>query len=120
MKKRIVAMLALGPALLLPACGGDDRVTAKSVAEKCDPEERYLTLLSDEKAIEFRFKPGSEEPEAVYQCLLEETGAPSSVDFKVMETRPIDGTQTAEWDGWEMTWSYEGKYEGSMIHLSET
>ncbi|UGQ59883.1 hypothetical protein LSF60_10635 [Rhodococcus pyridinivorans] len=105
--------------LLLVACGGEERVTAASVVEQCDPESSYLELSSDEKAIEYNFHAGTEKAEAVYYCLWEKTGAPSSVDYRMMETRPIDGPQTASWDGWEVFWSYEGKSEGSTIHLSE-
>ncbi|CCW11109.1 hypothetical protein QLG13_08510 [Rhodococcus aetherivorans] len=119
MMKKVLVMTSA--ALLLAACGGsdNDRLTAKSVAETCDSESTYLELSSDEKTIEYNFRAGSETTEAIYHCLLEETGAPSSVDFRFMETRPIDGTQTADWDGWEMLWSYTGKSKGTMIQLSE-
>lgn len=113
-------LVVASAALLLSACGGgDDRVTAASVAEKCDSDSSYLELSSDNKAIEYNFKPGTESTEAIYNCLLKETGAPSSVDYRFMETRPIDGTQTATWEGWELNWTYEGKYEGTRMHLSE-
>ena len=114
-------LIVTGAALLLAGCGdgGEDRVTAESVAKKCDEGSSFLTLSSDNTTIEYNFRPGTEKTEAVYNCLLKETSAPSSVDFKIQETRPIDGTQSANWDGWEITWSYGGKSEGSRIHLSE-
>ncbi|USI90399.1 hypothetical protein [Rhodococcus pyridinivorans] len=118
MKLRAMAFV---PALiLLAACSSEpDRVTAVSVAEQCDPESTYFDLSEDEKSIEFHFRPGTESSEVAYTCLLEKSGAPSSVDYRIMETRPIDGTQTAEWEGWELYWRYEGKGDGTPMHLSE-
>lgn len=113
--------IACTPALiLLAACSsGSDRVTAADVAEQCDPESSYLKLSADEKSINFDFDAGTEEYEAVYYCILEKSGAPDSVDYRIMETRPIDGTQNAEWEGWELNWRYAGKYDGTPMHLSE-
>lgn len=110
--------------LLLVACSSSpDRVTAASVVEQCDGDAdssyHYLELSSDEKSIEFDFKPGTEKTETIYYCMLDKSGAPSSVDYRIMETRPIDGTQSAAWEGWELYWSYEGKNKPTRIHLSE-
>lgn len=117
MTKRLA--LLVGAAMLLTACSNaeDERVTAKQIAETCGKDTSQLTLSSDEKAVEYNFRPGSESTEAIYNCLLKETGAPSEVDYRVQETRPVDGTQTEEWDGWKFLWSYDGK--SSRMHLSE-
>lgn len=115
-------MVGVGAVLVLAACGGgsdDDGPNAESVMKKCDPDTTYLELSSDKTTIEYAFRPGTEETEAVYNCLLDESGAPSSVDFQIQETRPIDGAQNATWDGWEINWSYGGASEGSLIQLSE-
>lgn len=116
-KRVFITTLALG-ALVGCSSGGSDRVTAESVYEKCNQSD-LLTLTSDKKGIKFSFRPGSETPESVYYCLLKETSAPSTVDYKVGETRPIDGAQSTEWDGWELNWSYDGKYKGSQMLLTE-
>lgn len=112
-------LILAGMALLLGACGEEpvDRVTAKELIEKCDPSASQLELGSDEVSLEYNFRPGSTATEDIYNCLLRETSAPSSIDYRVQETRPIDGTQNAEWDGWEMFWSYDGK--SSRISLTE-
>lgn len=93
-------------------------VTAKDVATKCDSSSNYLTLSDDEKTIDFTYRPGREGSDAVYECLLEETNAPSSVDSRLGETRALDGMQHAEWDGWEMYWNYHPD-SGAPITLSE-
>lgn len=97
---------------------GPLRVTAKDVATKCDSSSNYLTLSDDEKTIDFTYRPGREGSDAVYECLLEETNAPSSVDSRLGETRALDGMQHAEWDGWEMYWNYHPD-SGAPITLSE-
>lgn len=110
----VIAFVAAG-------CGGDGgkaRVTAEAVFKKCN-QYSYLQLSADKKAIEYPFQPGNEMTEAIYNCLLKESGAPSSVDFRVKETRPVDGTQTAKWDGWEMSWNYDAGSRVCRLHLSE-
>ncbi|KXO91300.1 hypothetical protein [Tsukamurella pseudospumae] len=111
--------LAVGTLVLTGCGGGDDRVTAEQVAEKCNKDSSYLTLGSDKKSIEYNFFAGTQAAEDVYNCLLKESGAPSSVDYKVKETRPIDGTQSVSWDGWEMNWNYGGSGKGTRILLEE-
>jgi hypothetical protein len=123
--RRLAALVASSVAAAAAvACGGggSGRVTAESVFKKCNPPaSSYITLKlsSDKKAIDYDFYAGTETAETVYNCLLKESGAPSSVDYRVKETRPIDGTQTAKWNGWEMYWNYSGKSKGCTIHLSE-
>lgn len=116
--KRTAIVLGTALALLLAACGESEdlRVTAKDVVDKCDSSSQ-LDLSSDEKSIEYDFRPGTESTEAIYNCLLKETSAPSSVDFEVQETRPVDGTKSTEWDGWKLLWSYDGK--SSRMQFSE-
>lgn len=116
------AMSVIGAFALCSALSGcgDNRVTAESVFEKCDPgPSSNYELSSDKKSIEFKLYAGTESSETTYECLLKETAAPSSVDYRVKESRPIDGTQNADWDGWEMYWSYEGRGEGCTMHFSE-
>ncbi|BBY92754.1 hypothetical protein MGALJ_24230 [Mycobacterium gallinarum] len=113
----VVATTAL--ATLMTGCGEDDRVTAESVYNKCKQDSSNIELSEDKKAIEYNFFAGTESAEAVYECLLKETHAPSNVDYQVKETRPIDGTQNADWEGWKMLWTYEGRGDGTRIHLSQ-
>lgn len=39
-------------------------------------------------------------------CVLDELGAPSSVSAKMDQTRALDGTQSDEWGGFEVSWTY--------------
>ncbi|OZE10088.1 hypothetical protein CH249_14390 [Rhodococcus sp. 05-2255-3B1] len=106
-------------ALLVSACGGDpepSRVTAQQIVDKCGPSST-LDMATDGTSLEYNFDPGTESTEAIYTCILTESSAPSNVDFQIKETRPIDGTQTAEWDGWKLLWSYDG--DSSRMQLSE-
>lgn len=103
---------------LMAACDSAGRDTAEAVAEKCGKDSSSLVLSEDKKSIEFQFYAGTESQEDIYNCLLKETGAPSSVDYRVKETRPIDGTQEADWDGWQMYWNYEGKGKGTRFHFT--
>lgn len=103
---------------LMVACGGAGGATAEAVAKKCGKDSSSLDLSEDKKSIEFLFYAGTESQEDIYNCLLKETGAPSSVDYRVKETRPIDGTQDASWDGWQMYWNYEGKGKGTRFHFT--
>lgn len=117
----VSASCAVAVGGVVVGCGsGDNRATAESIFDKCQqgPSSNF-ELSPDKKAIDFKLFAGTESSEATYNCLLEETGAPSSVDYRMKETRPIDGTQEAEWQGWKMYWNYEGRGEGVTIHLSE-
>lgn len=119
--RRLATLIAIVAAVSATAvaCGGRS-LTAESLAEKCDSADySRIDLSSDKKAIEFNFRPGTEEAEGVFNCLLEKSSAPSSVNYRVGETRGIDGTQEAEWDGWKMYWSYSGSSKSATIHLEE-
>ena len=39
-------------------------------------------------------------------CVLGELDAPSSVAAHMEQTRALDGTQSEEWDGFEVSWTY--------------
>ena len=112
--------LAVG-AMVLAGCGDDGpgRVTAEQVVQKCNNNYGSLTLSADKKSISYNFSPGTQTEEDRFKCVLKETGAPSSVETKIGNTRPMDGTQTAEWDGWELTWSYGGRGKGSDLLFEE-
>lgn len=118
MKK--VTLIVVGAGLLAAGCGGgQDRVTTTSVAKKCDPNSKYVNMSSDEKTIDFLYRTGSEPAKAVYHCLLKETRAPASIENEVDETREIDGTQSADWNGWQMLWNYDGPSKSIAIQLGE-
>nr|WP_271209020.1 hypothetical protein [Rhodococcus wratislaviensis]GLK33466.1 hypothetical protein GCM10017611_03080 [Rhodococcus wratislaviensis] len=115
----LVVVLVLGAVLLLTGEESDSetRVSAESVVASCD-QSSLLELSSDKTTIEYLFKPGTTTSEAVYNCLLEQTGAPASVDSRMQGTRALDGTQNATWDGWELYWSYDPD-SGASMTLSE-
>ncbi|MBY4570571.1 hypothetical protein ACN95_11150 [Gordonia sihwensis] len=104
--------------VLVVVDSGPSRVTASSVVAECDSSSSTLTLAEDGKTIEFTYHPDRSTSQAVYDCLLEQTKAPSSVDARVLGTRAIDGTQQADWEGWEMFWNYHPD-SGASITLSE-
>lgn len=78
----------------------------------------YLTLGDDKKSLTYEARFSSDESESVLQCVLSETGAPSSIDSRISHTRGLDGNQSASWDGWSIYWSYM-KGEGLDVTLAE-
>jgi hypothetical protein len=91
---------------------------AEAITEKCG--NGTFKLLDDKDSISLSVQESSSEEQFVFlRCILDEAGAPASVKFRMGNTRPMDGTQEASWDGWELLWSYEGKDEGMDVLLSK-
>ncbi|SDR08464.1 hypothetical protein SAMN04489765_3123 [Tsukamurella pulmonis] len=107
--------VAVGATILAGCGGGADRASAEAVAAKCKNSDSFPTLSEDKKSIDFNLYSRSQGAEDAFNCILKETGAPSSVSSKVKQTRPIDGTQTTKWDGWELSWSYSGSGPMKLI-----
>lgn len=91
--------------------------SAQAVSKKCGGE-RYLTLGADKKSLTYEDSSSSGEGGSVLQCILRETGAPSSVISRISHTRGLDGNQSASWHGWSIYWSYM-KGEGLDVTLAE-
>jgi hypothetical protein len=51
-------------------------------------------------------------------CINQQIEMPRAVAAQMVATRPIDGQQSATWDGFTMTWSYDADY-GLTIILTE-
>ena len=90
----------------------------ESIAEKCG--NGTFKLVDDNKSINLSVKESSSTAQfAFLGCLLDETGAPASVKFRMGNTRQMDGTQEADWDGWKIFWSYDGSDEEMDVLLSK-
>ena len=91
---------------------------AEAIAGKCG--NGTFKLMDDKNSISLSLKESSSEEQFDFLwCILDEAGAPASIRFRMGNTRPMDGTQEADWDGWELFWSYEGKDEGMDVLLSK-
>ena len=91
---------------------------AESIAEKCG--NGTFKLVDDNRSISFSVKESSSPAQFQFLgCLLDETGAPASVKFRMGNTRQMDGTQEANWDGWTIFWSFDGKDEEMSVLLSK-
>lgn len=53
------------------------------------------------------------------ECVLDELAAPQSIVAKMGSTRALDGMQTADWSGYEATWTYHPD-DGLDLILTET
>ena len=95
------------------------RTTAADVVAECDSSGLAIALGDDQKSLSFTYRPASESSNEIYRCVLDTVEAPSTVDARMGETRAIDGTQNAQWEGWEMFWNYHPD-SGAGITLSET
>lgn len=101
-----LAIIAVIGALLLISSGGKPEAVLDSCTEQI-PDSDAATLYSDGKSIQFSTgKYAYTSDIDMLDCLLEETGAPSSVNARMNTTRALDGTQDAEWDGWSAFWTY--------------
>ena len=79
--------------------------------EDAAPAEEYLRLGADGKSLTVQTAEPVGEISSVYAlagtaCVLDETGAPSSVGTKIDSTTALMGRQSDSWDGLEVSWSY--------------
>ena len=81
-------------------------------AKECGLTKGSYTVLDDGDAIDFESAglvlsgiPVGAEPEKVL-CVMTELGAPDSTGSKVGNTRSLDGTREANWDGYHAEWTY--------------
>lgn len=56
----------------------------------------------------------------VFTCIADETGAPDSLIQKVENTSALDGRQSDEFDGMEVSWSYSAGDDGSFDVVFES
>ena len=90
----------------------------KSIAENCG--KGTFRLVDDNKSINLTVNGSSSTDQFEFlSCLLDETGAPASVKFRMGNTRQMDGTQEADWEGWKIFWSYDGSDEEMSVLLSK-
>lgn len=113
--------LLLALLLALTACGED--VTLETIGDECVPKRGELvgsgvdvSFTSDSFTMSSNFALGADAVakfEDALGCVLDETGAPGSLEERIYGARPIDGTQTDDWedDGreYDASWSYAGK-----------
>lgn len=52
---------------------------------------------------------------ATMVCVLEELGAPASVEVAIGQTRALDGRQSDAWDGFEASWTYHPDNGASIL-----
>lgn len=118
-RNRRLLHLALGitVAACLSSCSSGG-ASAESVYEKCNQDDK-LELTSDKKAIEFDYDYQEEPDDTIFDCLLKETGAPSSVEYRVGKGKKSDPLQSESWDGWEILWSNSGSFPDLNIHLGQ-
>ena len=84
----------------------------QAAADTCGLTKGSYAVLDDGSAIAFE-AAGLEvsgiaigpEPEKVL-CVMMELGAPQSVGTKVSQTRALDGTREATWEGFAAQWTY--------------
>lgn len=89
---------------------------AEAVLEESEMTEEYATedffsLADDGHTLQIGNAPGGTSMTALLTvplagCVLEELDAPSSVSAKMEQTRALDGTQTDDWDEYEISWTY--------------
>lgn len=100
------AIIAVGALGALAACGGGQPSSpTEKAAEYCHVESH----VGDDGSVSFDTK-GEEDArgdniEAV-SCFLSATDMPDSLFERLDHTRALDGTQSASWDRFEVTWSY--------------
>jgi len=105
----VLAVILLGVAayLLVTRAMGS---SASSVLSTCTSEVRAAdsaTLSADEESILYSTGKSVDSSDLLMQrCLLRETGAPSAVERRIGNTRALDGTQEATWEGWTAFWTY--------------
>lgn len=91
---------------------------AETIAEKCG--NGTFKMVDDNSSIGLSVKESSSPAQFQFLvCLLDETGAPASVKFRMGNTRQMDGTQEEGWDGWKILWSYDGSDEEMEVLLSK-
>ena len=96
----------------------DRKSELEAIAEKCGNETYQLG--DDGNSIRFAFKKSSPKEEIdFFKCVLDKAGAPDSVRFRIENTRPFDGAQQADWDGWELYWNNDLQTGEAKILLSK-
>lgn len=76
-------------------------------ATSCHIKVDQYDKLDDGNAVRFdaATKRSGATAGSVY-CFLKELGAPETIESKIGQTRALDGTQTAQWNEFEATWTY--------------
>ena len=91
---------------------------AKAIADKCG--DGTYKLLDDNNSISFSVNESTSESQFEFlRCVVDQAGMPSSVKFRLTNTRAVDGTQEEEWDGWKLLWSYDSKDDELKVLLSK-
>lgn len=112
----VVALMLIGVVALILSSSSDAvaaRPSAEAVYSHCAeqfPGATAAALTTDEKSIQFSSGayPDSEDFEML-ECMMEAAKAPSAVESRMNNTRALDGTQDAEWEGWSAFWTYHPK-----------
>lgn len=79
------------------------------VADKCGISTLGYDVLDDGESIQFRRASTLETHKATgsqIKCFAGEIGAPSSFEFKLENTRALDGTLSEKWGNFQATWTY--------------
>src|SRR5690349_20290998 len=106
-------------ALLLASCGGPSLADAR---DTCEPRlkaevtsggyvntDGYFSLDGDVLTVQ---QPESGDAQTGFafdgaQCVIDETGGPSSIGSKIRSTRGIDGRQSDTYGNLEVSWTYD-------------
>jgi hypothetical protein len=90
----------------------------KAIAEKCG--DGTYQLGDGGNSISFSFNESTSKEElSFFKCVLDESGAPDNVRFRIGNTGVFDGAQQADWDGWELYWTTDIKAGRGKILLSK-
>ncbi|QIK63850.1 hypothetical protein G7068_12095 [Leucobacter viscericola] len=104
----VVVVAIIAAIITFIALSANARANQISDASKmCEAAPFGYDIIDDGDAVEFMgaAKSGGADSDVVF-CILHELGAPQSIETKVGQTRSLDGTREAEWDGWKAQWTY--------------
>lgn len=122
---RVVLVLGLG--LVLSSCGGPSLADARDACESKLKDEvsaagyantdGYFSLDGDVLTVQ---QPESGDAQTLFafdgaECVIEETGGPSSIKSKIETTKGIDGRQSDTYGDLEVSWTYDGTHGLQVI-----
>lgn len=110
MKK--LGIIAVAGLLVLTGCSAEDSRLADAQEECSGKNGSGMRLADDGTTLIFDMK-GEEDTsggsEFNLACVLNELNTPERITTHMSQTTSLDGRQTAEWDDFEVSWSYHPK-----------
>ena len=109
-----VAIVGYG---LIAAGGADMDTRFVDAKQECAEHDEYVTVLDGGAGMSIQgWGDESDGTDlATVACVLSELGVPESVVVRIDQTRALDGTQTAEWDGIAASWTYHPDVGLSLV-----